>query len=244
MSAGTKLVLVLTILILALIAAYHGAAEVPGMSGVRDAGATLLEKLQRTKETVPDGADSTLATTHGAGGPPPAQDGVAVPDVTPSPWDPDAAMRAMNALEPGTATTALLAPSTTPEVEEVDSGTMEEIRNVRRHTVGPGQTLWEIARIRMGTQVRWEELASFNGLDEEEPLQVGQVLLIPDAAVASAVTAKVTHHVRGGETLSSIADTYLGSPTRWRELYEFNRTTLAGGPDTLAVGMELSIPGR
>ncbi len=51
----------------------------------------------------------------------------------------------------------------------------------------------------------------------------------------------LTHRVRSGETLSSLARRYLGSSDRYREIYLANRDVLAT-PDRLTAGMELKIP--
>lgn len=53
--------------------------------------------------------------------------------------------------------------------------------------------------------------------------------------------AQRTHVVRQGETLASIARTYLGSAGAWREIYEVNREVVAD-PDRIFPGMELTIP--
>ena len=49
------------------------------------------------------------------------------------------------------------------------------------------------------------------------------------------------HRVADGDTLVQIAERYLGSAQRWRELYEFNRDVLAS-PELLPIGAELRIP--
>lgn len=50
-----------------------------------------------------------------------------------------------------------------------------------------------------------------------------------------------THAVRAGDTLENLAARYLGSPDRWRTLYEANSALLATDR-TLRPGMELVIP--
>lgn len=57
------------------------------------------------------------------------------------------------------------------------------------------------------------------------------------------VTGGQTHIVQPGETLSGLAAKYLGSITRFGEIYDLNRDRL-GGPNDLRVGMELRIPPR
>jgi nucleoid-associated protein YgaU len=50
-----------------------------------------------------------------------------------------------------------------------------------------------------------------------------------------------THKVADGDTLAQLAQHYLGSADRWRELYEYNRDVLAN-PELLPIGAELRIP--
>ncbi|MBI1348533.1 LysM peptidoglycan-binding domain-containing protein [bacterium] len=57
-----------------------------------------------------------------------------------------------------------------------------------------------------------------------------------------AAPASSTHIVRSGDTLSSIAAQYLGSATRFGEIYDANRDRLRDAND-LRVGQELRIPG-
>ncbi len=63
----------------------------------------------------------------------------------------------------------------------------------------------------------------------------------PTAAPAPA--AGRTHTVGKGETLSQIAQTYLGSAAKWREIYEANKVAIAD-PDHLKLGTVLKIPGE
>jgi hypothetical protein len=51
-----------------------------------------------------------------------------------------------------------------------------------------------------------------------------------------------THVVQSGETLASIARTYLGTTEAWRQIYEANRDLL-DDPHRILPGMELTIPG-
>jgi nucleoid-associated protein YgaU len=48
--------------------------------------------------------------------------------------------------------------------------------------------------------------------------------------------------VQSGDTLSTIAEDQYRSESRWREIYQANRTTIGGNPDRLKVGMKLRIP--
>ncbi len=50
-----------------------------------------------------------------------------------------------------------------------------------------------------------------------------------------------THKITDGDTLIRLAERYLGSGDRWRELYDYNRDVLSA-PDLLPLGAELRIP--
>ena len=52
-----------------------------------------------------------------------------------------------------------------------------------------------------------------------------------------------THKVADGDTLTSLAQRYLGNPARYREIYEANSEHLKS-PDVLPIGLVLSIPPR
>jgi nucleoid-associated protein YgaU len=51
------------------------------------------------------------------------------------------------------------------------------------------------------------------------------------------------HRVVDGDTLTALAERYLGSANRYLELYELNRDKLAS-PDLLPIGAELKVPAR
>ena len=58
-----------------------------------------------------------------------------------------------------------------------------------------------------------------------------------------ATVAERVYVVRAGDTLSAVAAKYLGSRSRYDEIYEANRDQLTS-PDALAVGMRLQIPSK
>lgn len=87
--------------------------------------------------------------------------------------------------------------------------------------------------------------------DEAEQIETGPNLPpqpvdlqdeINDESPAPAAGA-LTHTVQPGDTLSGLAATYLGSITRFGEIYDLNRDQLSG-PNDLKVGMQLRIPAR
>jgi phage tail protein X len=57
----------------------------------------------------------------------------------------------------------------------------------------------------------------------------------------SLVVRQVVHRIIEGDTLPRIATQYLGSPERYREIYEANRDVLQH-PEILPIGVELQIP--
>ncbi|MEZ6057286.1 MAG: LysM peptidoglycan-binding domain-containing protein [Planctomycetaceae bacterium] len=60
---------------------------------------------------------------------------------------------------------------------------------------------------------------------------------------ADAVPEETIHTVQAGETLSGLASRYLGSASRFPEIYEANRDVLEH-PDALRLNMKLRIPSR
>lgn len=69
------------------------------------------------------------------------------------------------------------------------------------------------------------------------------VISAEDAATRSATGDRpLTYRVRPGDSLSVIAARTMGSGSRWRRLYEFNRDTIGPSPERLREGMELRIP--
>ena len=61
------------------------------------------------------------------------------------------------------------------------------------------------------------------------------------APVPEAATAYLTHRIVDGDTLSGLAQRYLGSSTRFREIFIANRDRLQT-PDVLPIGVMLRIP--
>lgn len=53
-----------------------------------------------------------------------------------------------------------------------------------------------------------------------------------------------TYVVKPGDTLPKIARRFLGSATRWRDIYEANKSKIGPDPDVLKVGTKLVIPPR
>lgn len=51
-----------------------------------------------------------------------------------------------------------------------------------------------------------------------------------------------TYTVKAGDTLQKIARRFLGSASKWRDIYEANRKKIGPNPDDLKVGLVLTIP--
>ena len=55
-------------------------------------------------------------------------------------------------------------------------------------------------------------------------------------------TAPRTHTVVKGESLSKIAKRYYGEATKWRVIYDANRSVVGANPDLIHPGQVLTIP--
>lgn len=123
-----------------------------------------------------------------------------------------------------------------------DTGSMEAVNG--RVTVGPGMTLYSIAKAN-GVTVR--DVADANNMVEPYMVMTGQTLRIPGAGSAMAsdeTIAKpksgkrgITHTVTGGETLFSLGRKYGVSPF---VIADANGMTAKQG---LAIGQKVRIPG-
>jgi murein DD-endopeptidase MepM/ murein hydrolase activator NlpD len=99
------------------------------------------------------------------------------------------------------------------------------------HVVQRDENLYRIA-MRYGTTV--EAIAEANGIADPRYIAVGQRLLIPNAQI-NATGMAVTHSVKPGDTLWSLAFAYRTTPD---QLAAANHLT---NPATLFVGQELTI---
>jgi len=131
------------------------------------------------------------------------------------------------------------------------------------HTVGPGETLWSIARTHLDDGARYPELADLNrDVLGETPgfLEVGWVLQVPhndDQNTGDDVRGTIDVELENGEhtvtvqahdTLSEIAQTELDDPTVYPAIFKASQDiTQPGGahltdPDMIDVGWTLIIP--
>lgn len=124
-----------------------------------------------------------------------------------------------------------------------------------KYTIKSGDTLSTIAGEFYRDTRKWSVIAKANPGVDPTKLKVGQVINVPtDGAVARQATtvperasnasrpAGMTHTVATGETLSAIAERYLGSKGAWKRLYEANKDAIGSDPAKLKVGTKLVIP--
>ena len=125
------------------------------------------------------------------------------------------------------------------------------------YTVRAGDTLGSIAQSRYGSATAWQAIASANPLVDPTRLRVGQTLRMPELPSLAATgertdgdtpatlpppTPAVSHRVRSGDALSTLAARYYGDSSRWRVIFNANRGVIGDNPNALRVGMELEIP--
>lgn len=124
-----------------------------------------------------------------------------------------------------------------------------------RYTIKAGDTLSTIAGEFYKDTRKWTAIAKANPGIDPSKLKVGQVISVPtDGAVARQATTVPerasastrptgsTHTVASGETLSAIAERYLGSKGAWKRLYDANKDAIGSDPAKLKVGTKLVIP--
>lgn len=128
-----------------------------------------------------------------------------------------------------------------------------------------GDSPWSLAEAHLGDGLRWRELYEINrGLPQPdgrswtnpELIVPGWQLRLPSAAhlptpelpIEMTDGADVVHVVQRGDTLSSIADQYLGDSTRYPELFDANSDRIQPDgrrltdPNLIVVGWNLVIP--
>ena len=156
----------------------------------------------------------------------------------------------------GLAAPAQAAQAVTPEVAHA-AGTVTNQASVGerasssvaaypRVTVAAGQTLWGLAEEYLGDGMAFKEIAELNygvsqadgmALDRTHVIQPGWVLKLP--AKASVQVPKI-YTVKAGDTLSSIADRYLGDAGLYEQIAALNPSI--SDPDAINVGQKIRLP--
>lgn len=135
------------------------------------------------------------------------------------------------------------------------------------HEVLPGENYWTISRQHFGSARYFAALAEYNRdrIPRPDRMKPGMFVLIPDvevleerypeitwASYASSKTNEPTgffidenglpaYRIGKGDTLTDIAQSHLGSLTRWTEIHQLNAQAL-GPRGTLKIGMVLQLP--
>lgn len=118
------------------------------------------------------------------------------------------------------------------------------------YTVRPGDSLWSIAANELGVGRRYAEIIAANPqvLDgSASVIQPGWMLRLPPAGASAGATTVV---VQRGDTLSDLAQEYLGAGERYPEIAAASAPiTQPGGmslqdPDVIGVGWTLAIPAQ
>lgn len=99
-----------------------------------------------------------------------------------------------------------------------------------RHTVVKGNTVKSIAK-QYGADV--SEIASFNGIDENHPLAVGQIVIVPDGEIAPVpVRAGKSVIAGGGRTVGGFFSAPLTRYRKTQGLHGYNGVDLAAPAGT------------
>lgn len=155
-----------------------------------------------------------------------------------------------------------------PGFVRVEDGQAVTLKDVVFHDVRGGESLFAICQKYYGDTALVQELARFNKMDDPAHLRAGRRLLIPNAqtlggkskaqpakqrspanpsalrntAVASskAKPAAKTYTVKSGDSLSGIAQRFLGDREKWRDLARINRRVI-DDPDNIKTGTVLKL---
>lgn len=197
------------------------------------AGCFLFALLLESVFTQSPGSDSetAAAVTLGAGRV------IDVPEEPPGDWPPPSStpgprrrgLGGSSSVAGGSTTT------TTSDPEEPPAPTPSPQRIV----VESGDSLWSLAEEHLGGGRHFRELARWNGLDPDKALREGAVLrLQPEDTAPPSGNRIESHVVQRGESLSEIAERYLGSARAWTRIRDLNHLP----NDRVTEGMVLRIP--
>ncbi|MBU1110606.1 LysM peptidoglycan-binding domain-containing protein [Patescibacteria group bacterium] len=144
-------------------------------------------------------------------------------------------------------TSELITPAVSTEAEIGESAEeTEEAVSAYTYIVQAGDSLWRIAKEKLGDGFAWKELAQVNNIPEDNPvIRIGQELIIggfggpvtQEGDVLSSLTAEKseegeiisTEHytVKKGDTLWTIAEKFYGNGAEWHKLFEAPENNLS-----------------
>ncbi len=120
------------------------------------------------------------------------------------------------------------------------------------YTIVSGDTLSEIALRFLGDASRWREITDANGntFTEEQAryLRIGQVVYLPGSDGSSqnpgGSNDLTSYTIQSGDTLWNLAEQYLGSGSRWREITKSDGSSFTEAEArSLQVGQVVYFPG-
>lgn len=136
---------------------------------------------------------------------------------------------------PGTASSKKASPPTTFE-----------------YVVQAGDTMSSIAEEWFGDKNKWSMIAKENPLVDPSTLHIGQKLRLPpkdaqptkvkEQVAASGASGPGTYVVRSGDTLAKIAREVYDDVSKWKTIYDANKSVIGDDPASLKAGMKLKIP--
>jgi len=129
--------------------------------------------------------------------------------------------------------------SESPSENNVEQGSGAPITALKVHRVRKGETLKIIARKKLGSEDRWKEIYNLNRdiLKSPNKLKIDQHLIVLEDEEEKEA---VTHTVKTGESLKSLAQMYYGDGDRWESLYKLNKGSISN-PNVIFPGQNLTI---
>lgn len=121
------------------------------------------------------------------------------------------------------------------------------------YIVKSGDTMSSIAADWFGDANKWSLIAKENPTVDPAKLAVGQKLRLPSkdakpAPVPATVkeqtggSSATAYTVRSGDTLAKIAREYYGDVSKWKLIYDANKSVIGSDPAALKPGMKLKLP--
>jgi len=123
-----------------------------------------------------------------------------------------------------------------------DTPSLPDTGESKIHTVAEGETLWSIAQLYFGDGMKFKDIKRANQSINPDRIIAGQKIKIPGITInADSEGAEYfVYTVEEGDYLSTIAEKFLGSPKRWREITGLNSGL---NPNRIYPGQKIKIPG-
>lgn len=115
------------------------------------------------------------------------------------------------------------------------------------YTVKSGDNLWDIAKDRLGSGVKWHQIYDLNkdALGTNPDLIFsGTKIKLPGSDLASAGTDASKYVVKSGDCLWNIAKDQMHDATKWSDLFKANQDIIGSNPRLIMPGQQLTLPGH